>query len=222
MGPSAKFWDKVADRYSKKSVGDEAAYQEKLRITRAYLRPDMAVLEFGCGTGSTAIVHAPHVGHILATDISSRMIEIATERAAAANIENVTFAVSSIEELRLADASLDVVMGLNILHLLEDRQKAIEKARKLLRPGGLFVSSTICLADTMRFFKYVAPIGRFFGVMPYVDSFTKAELEDGLTRAGFAIDYQSCLGKDKAVFIVARKHALTRQFPAAFTIPQRL
>jgi cyclopropane fatty-acyl-phospholipid synthase-like methyltransferase len=45
----------------------------------------MELLEFGCGTGGTAIIHAPHVKHIRAIDISPRMIEIAKSRAEAAS-----------------------------------------------------------------------------------------------------------------------------------------
>ena len=74
MASSPVFWDKVAERYSKKPVADEAAYQTKLRVTREYFRPDMQVLEIGCGTGSTAIAHAPFVEHICATDISPKMM----------------------------------------------------------------------------------------------------------------------------------------------------
>ncbi len=51
----------------------------------------MEVLEFGCGTGTTAITHAPYVKHIRAIDISSNMIEIAQRKADAKNIKNVTF-----------------------------------------------------------------------------------------------------------------------------------
>ena len=60
MGTSSKFWDRIADRYSRRPVADEAAYQKKLEVTRQYFRPEMQVLEFGCGTGSTAIAHAPY------------------------------------------------------------------------------------------------------------------------------------------------------------------
>ena len=56
MATSARFWDRIAERYSKSPVADEAAYQKKLQVTREYFRPDMEVLEIGCGTGSTAIV----------------------------------------------------------------------------------------------------------------------------------------------------------------------
>ena len=59
MNQSAKFWDKIAERYSRRPIADEAAYHRKLQVTREYFHPDMQVLEFGCGTGSTAIEHAP-------------------------------------------------------------------------------------------------------------------------------------------------------------------
>ena len=70
MSQTSKFWDKIAEKYAKRPIADEAAYQRKLAVTRDYFRPDMEVLEFGCGTGTTAINHAPYVKHIRATDIS--------------------------------------------------------------------------------------------------------------------------------------------------------
>ena len=163
MAPSAKFWDKVALKYSKRPVADEAAYQRKLEVTQQYLRPDMQVLEFGCGTGSTAIVHAPHVAHIHATDISGKMIEIARSKAASGNITNISFEVSTIEDLDARDGAYDVVMGHSILHLLEDKDAAIAKAHRLLKPGGVFVSSTFCGGDSHRWLRFVLPVGQFFG-----------------------------------------------------------
>ena len=205
MDQSAKFWDKIAERYSKKPVADEAAYQKKLKITREYFRPDMEVLEFGCGTGSTAIAHAPFVKHIQAIDISSKMIEIARVKSKTEKIENVTFTQSAMDEFRAADETLDGVLGLSILHLLENKEEVIAKVYRMLKSGGLFVTSTACLGDTMKFFKFIAPIGRFFGLIPLVKVFTRKELEDSLTHAGFKLDYQWQPGKGKAVFIVAKK-----------------
>ncbi|MCZ6888996.1 MAG: class I SAM-dependent methyltransferase, partial [Gammaproteobacteria bacterium] len=116
MDQSGKFWDRIAPRYSKQPVADEAAYQNKLQVTREYLRPDMQVLEFGCGTGSTAITHAPHVKHIQAIDISAKMIEIAQRKADANNVENITFKRSTIDEFGAPDQTFDAVLGLSILH----------------------------------------------------------------------------------------------------------
>lgn len=91
MNPSSRFWDRIAERYSKRPVADEASYQKKLAVTRTYLRPEMKVLEFGCGTGSTAITHSPFVKHIRAIDISSKMLEIARGKATRGGVGNVTF-----------------------------------------------------------------------------------------------------------------------------------
>ena len=206
MGQSAKFWDKIAERYSKKPVADEASYQRKLKVTREYFQPDMEVLEFGCGTGSTAIAHAPYVKHIHAIDISSKMIEIAQSKADTEKITNVTFEQSTIEELSIPDQTLDAVLALSILHLLENKEEVITKVHRMLKPGGIFLTSTACLGDTMlKHIKLIVPIGRFLGLMPMVKVFTTRELQDNLTDAGFEIDYQWQPGKGKAVFIVARK-----------------
>ena len=48
MGTSTRFWDRIAEGYAKKPVANQAAYEEKLRITRGYFTPDMELLEFGC------------------------------------------------------------------------------------------------------------------------------------------------------------------------------
>jgi len=205
MHESAKFWDKIAERYSRKPVSDEAAYQKKLQVTREYLRPDMEVLEFGCGTGSTAVVHAPYVKHVRAIDISSKMIEIAKGKADAQNIDNITFETSMIEQLDVADQTVDAVLGLSILHLLENKNVVIAKVHSMLKPGGVFVTSTVCLGDTMKFFKFIGPIGRVLGLMPLVRVFSRKELEDSLTDAGFEIDYGWQPGKGKSVFLVAKR-----------------
>ena len=159
MRQPSKFWDRLADRYSKRPVADEAAYRKKLQITREYFRPNMEVLEFGCGTGSTAIAHAPYVKHIHAIDISSRMIEIARGKAAVGDVTNVTFEQSSIEEISVPKTSLDAVLGLSILHLLDNKEAAIAKVHEMLKPSGIFVTSTACLGDSMKYFKWIAPIG---------------------------------------------------------------
>ena len=205
MTHSSAFWDRFAERYSKKPVADEAAYQEKLRITREYLRPDMEVLEIGCGTGSTAIAHAPFVKHLRATDISSKMIEIAEDKAAAQEINNIAFDVAAIDDLNVADQSVDAVLALSVLHLVEDRGEVITKVHKMLKNSGVFVTSTVCLGESMKFLNFIGPIGRFLGLMPMFRVFTTQELADSLIAAGFALDYQWQPGRGKAMFIVAKK-----------------
>lgn len=205
MSQSVKFWDKIADKYSKQPIADEESYQKKLKVTQEYFKPEMEVLEFGCGTGSTAIIHAPYVKHIRASDISSEMIKIAKSKAEAEGIKNITFEQSTIEELAVEVCTYDAVLGLSILHLLEDKESAIAKVYQMLKPGGIFVTSTVCLGDNMSWFKFIAPIGKALGFFPLVKIFTSQNLINSLTDAGFAIDYQWQPSKDKALFIVAIK-----------------
>lgn len=202
---SARFWDRLAKRYSRQPVADEASYQKKLQITRDLFRPDMKLLEFGCGTGSTALVHAPHVNHIHAIDISAKMIEIAKDKAAKANVSNVTFEQATLETIRPQDEGFDMILGLSILHLVEDRDAAIRKVVELLKPGGYFISSTACLGDNMKIFKLIAPIGGWLGLLPVLRVFSTKQLVTSLENAGLEIEQRWSPGKNKGVFIVARK-----------------
>ena len=205
MKTSPKFWDNIAERYSEQPIADEAAYQKKLQVTRQYFQSDMEVLEFGCGTGSTAINHAPSVKHIQAIDISSKMIEIAQDKAEAAGIKNISFQKSTIETFDAPNQHFDIVLGLSILHLLDNKEAMIAKIHKMLKPEGVFVTSTACLGDTMGWFRFIAPIGNFLGLLPLVKVFTVKELEESLVNANFEIDYQWQPGKGKSVFIIAKK-----------------
>ncbi|MEM6452315.1 MAG: class I SAM-dependent methyltransferase [Cyanobacteria bacterium P01_D01_bin.105] len=207
MAQTSQFWDKIAEKYAKQTIADEAAYQKKLAVTQDYFHPDMEVLEVGCGTGFTAILHAPYVKHIRAIDFSSEMIAIAQVKAKAEHIDNVTFEQSSIEDLDIPNESLDAVLGLSILHLLKDKEAAIAQVYKRLKPEGFFVTSTACIGDTQSWFRLIAPIGRVLGFFPFVAVFTTKELADSLTQAGFELDYQWQPSKGKATFIIAKKPA---------------
>ena len=207
MSKSEKFWDKTAERYAKSPVSDETTYQRKLIETQSFLQPEMRILEFGCGTGTTAVHHAPHVQHLDAIDISEKMLEIGRGKARDANIDNITFSRGTLAQFNANDECFDAVLGLNVIHLLSDRQAVIAEVARILKPGGIFVSSTVCLGHSyLRFIKLVAPLGKMLGLLPDVFILTEAELVTEITGAGFDIERQWHHAKnDIAVFLVARK-----------------
>jgi ubiquinone/menaquinone biosynthesis C-methylase UbiE len=207
MAGNARFWDRIAAKYAARPVADEAAYQEKLRRTRVHLTPGMQLVEIGCGTGSTALVHAPHVAHVLAADLSPAMLEIARGKAAAAGIGNISFEVAAIEDLDVAPGSVDMVLTLSLLHLLHDPAGAIRRVQGMLKPGGLFVSSTACLGDMTPALRIVLPLARALGQAPFVKVFTAEALRGMIRDAGFEIidDYRPA--PKAAVFLIARKPA---------------
>jgi ubiquinone/menaquinone biosynthesis C-methylase UbiE len=201
---SKEFWDKSAPRYSNSPVRDEEAYRKKLAITQEYFRPDWSILEFGCGTGSTAIVHAPYVKHIVATDISDKMLDIAECKARDAGIENVSFRQGTLDSLDLGAESFDAVLGLNVLHLLEDVDAAISSVHGVLKPGGIFVSSTALVDEINFFWRLLIPLMQLLGFAPYVNRFGREELVAKLTNAGFSVD-REWQPRKESIFIVARK-----------------
>ncbi len=199
----------MAKGYAKQKISDEESYQKKLEKTREYFRPDMDVFEFGCGTGSTAIAHAPYVRHIHATDLSSSMIAIATEKGKAANIENIKFEQLEIDGFTPTPKSYDAVMAHSILHLLEDRNVAIKTAYKMLKPGGLFISSTICLSDfkglLVKALICIAPIGRVLTLLPLIRKISAGALEQSMIDAGFVVEHRWTPGQNKALFLIVKK-----------------
>jgi len=188
----------------RQETGSGRGYQKKLEITQRYFRPDWSVLEFGCGTGTTAIIHAPHVKQILATDISGRMLDIARGKAQEAGVDNVCFQQGTLDSLELEPGSFDAVLGLNILHLLENVEATIARVYEVLKPGGVFISSTALIADIALVWRWLIPVMQRVGLAPYVNRFDKRALVSMLITAGFDIEHewQPVRG---SVFIVAQK-----------------
>ena len=204
MKTTAKFWDRLAEKYSKKPVANQEVYETKLKRTQEYLKPTMKVLEFGCGTGSTALLHSPFVEHIHAIDISPKMIEIANDKATLQACNNVSFEVDTLESLNCDEQSFDVILGLSILHLLPNWQQSIATIHQLLKPNGLFVSSTVCLKH-LWILRILAPIGQFLGLIPTLSYLSSDELKNNLTEQGFKIEHFWKRGKNTRIFIIARK-----------------
>lgn len=207
MSDAEKFWDKSAEKYAKSGISDLANYQRKLTETQNLLEPHMHMVEFGCGTGSTAIAHAPFVKQIDAIDISENMLEIGRGKARDAGIDNITFTRGVLSDFEAAESSINVVLGLSILHLLPDRAATLKEVERILKPGGCFVSSTVCLGNSLlRFIKLISPVLKKLGLMPEFFVFTEDELVAEIAGAGFEIEQQWHHGGGvQKVFIIARK-----------------
>ncbi|MBT8442529.1 MAG: class I SAM-dependent methyltransferase [Gammaproteobacteria bacterium] len=205
VDPEARFWNRIAKRYARKPVADQQAYETKLAKTDSYLKPTDQMLEIGCGTGTTAIHHAPNVAHVLATDISGEMIAIARGKAEAANVTNIDFKVASVDNLLAQAGSFDIILAHSILHLLPDVDRVLVQLHELLTPGGLLISSTACVRDIMPLFRCVGPLGKLLRVMPYVNVFGQSELEAWFAATGFDIEYLWQPKPKDGVYIVARK-----------------
>ncbi len=203
MKPDAPFWDRLARKYSAQPIKDQASYQTTLDRTRSYLGGDDAVLELGCGTGTTALILSDAVARYTASDFSSGMIEIAEEKREDEGVGNVKFRVAELGDHVAAGERYDAVMGFNLFHLLPDPAQAFQEVRTLLKPGGYFISKTVCLKRKW-FLRPVIWTMQRLGKAPYVGFLSGGDVENMLAQAGFEIvetgDYPAI-----SHFVVARK-----------------
>jgi ubiquinone/menaquinone biosynthesis C-methylase UbiE len=99
-----------------------------------------ACLDVGCGTGLVTNLVAQRVGltgSVIGVDVSARMLALAEQRARSARLPSVQFRRANADEpLPFGDRSFDLVTFGDSLPYLRDPQRALERARRWLRPGG--------------------------------------------------------------------------------------
>ena len=201
------FWNKLARGYAKRPVGNPDAYKVKLDKTAEYLKSTDRLFEFGCGTGTTALIHAPRVAQVEAIDFSTEMIAIAREKLWETPADNVKFEVSSFEDwpVPVAGQGYDVILGMSILHLVKDVDQTLQKVRKSLKPGGLFFSSTVCLSDSNGLERYFLPPLSAIGLLPKIVRFKGVDLVERIRSHGFEIEHDWRPSETAGIFIIARR-----------------
>lgn len=210
LNNAQSFWDKIAPKYAAKPVSDPQAYEQKLSRLRTLMRPEDRVLEMGCGTGSTALALADGVADYVATDISREMIRIAEGKRKRAPSASLRFVQADAVQ-RMPDAPFDVVSTFSFLHLAQDLPAVLRSAYDQLRPGGLFISKTVCLGDVNVLIRLFVRALRLAGIAPPITFLTKAQVKQALIDAGFDIVESRYFGKSRHnPFIVAQRPARGR------------
>jgi ubiquinone/menaquinone biosynthesis C-methylase UbiE len=209
MATTAEFWDRIAPKYSKRPIGDMAAYEYTLDRTRSYLSPEDRVLELGCGTGSTALLLASGVREIVGTDMSGGMLDIAREKARTDDVDNARFEVMTAERATMTEDPFNAVLGFNLFHLTEDPERLFRNIHDRLPKGGYFISKTPCIGDPSMGVKrhgirVLVSVMQLFGKAPMLRYLTQSGLEAMIESAGFEI-VESGNYPEMSRFVVARR-----------------
>jgi SAM-dependent methyltransferase len=131
-GPGGDFWATHADRFD----AGVRRYHPAL-VAAAAPRPTDRVLDVGCGTGQLTRELARRAGSALGVDLSSRMLTLARERAAAAAVSRARFAQADAQVEPFAP--VDLVVSRNGVMFFGDPPAAFANLRRALRPGGRLV-----------------------------------------------------------------------------------
>jgi ubiquinone/menaquinone biosynthesis C-methylase UbiE len=134
------------------------------------------VLDLGCGNGENSILLAHRQARLVGIDVSESLLGLAQKRFALNDVTApAVFVASSAHEIALPDESVDVVVGIAILHHL-DLPLVAREVKRILRPGGRAIfKEPVRESRTLTFLRGLIPY-RAPDVSPFERPLTEAEL----------------------------------------------
>jgi SAM-dependent methyltransferase len=166
----------------------------------ASLKEGDTVLDLGSGAGFDCFLAANKVGKggkIIGVDMTPEMIDKARENAIKATYENVEFRLGEIENIPVADDSVDVVISNCVINLSPDKRKVFKEAFRVLKPGGrLMVSDIVLMKELPGFIRdsveaYVACVSGAMMKKEYLETIREAGFQQVkvIDEISFPIEY---------------------------------
>jgi SAM-dependent methyltransferase len=164
------------------SPAGKLRWARRVKMLSGHLKPEMTVLELGCGTGYFTRELARSGADIVAIDVSPELLEIARTNCSA---PNVRYEIQNAYALSYSNATFDSVVGSSVLHHLEI-EEAVREIYRVLKPGGtIYFTEPNMLNPQIAIQKNVPWIKRRLGDSPDETAFFRWQLRRLLEQAGY-------------------------------------
>ena len=133
-----RYWSQFAHSYDRD--GEYVVGKPILQaiLTRLSEEQDLGdCVEFGCGTGYFTRAVAGQARHVIATDLSGQMLEVARTRLS--DLTNVAIQKEDCANTDFPSESFDTVLMANLIHVIDDASSCLQESHRILRNGGLLI-----------------------------------------------------------------------------------
>lgn len=154
-------------------------------VALASLKEGEVVLDLGSGAGFDCFLAASRVGltgKVIGVDMTPEMLDKARENAREGDYKNIEFRLGEIENLPVADNSVDAIISNCVINLSGDKQRVFKEAFRVLKPGGrLMVSDIVILKELPDFIK--DSVDAYTGCVS--GALKKSEYLEAINNSGF-------------------------------------
>jgi SAM-dependent methyltransferase len=175
----------VAAAYLSSTVHSQGADLETI-ASKLRDQPEARMLDLGCGAGHLSFAVAPHVGAVVAYDLSAEMVDIVTNEARRRDLRNVVTQKGRVESLPFRDDSFDWVCTRYSAHHWTDIHRALGEARRVLKRGGGLIVIDTCAPTNPLLDTHLQAI-ELLRDGSHVRNYTPAEWRSMLRGAGFVV-----------------------------------
>jgi ABC-2 type transport system ATP-binding protein len=168
------------------------------------------VVELGCGTGYFTEVISKNANHVLATDLSDELLEIAKKRLN--QIDKITVQKENCMRTSFTSNKFNAVFMANLIHVIENPLMVVQECYRILKDDGLVIITSFTNYGMKRWeiiklgFRFI----RVWGKPPkHTHRFSPDSLGSLMESAGFLIEESKLLGdKTKSLYLIGKKKIL--------------